>query len=373
MKRHILHTDAGASALTYGLLVGLISITALVAITSTGDSTDQIFTGVSDSLQGAIDSTGAGGGGEAAPSGPGEEEFAFSSHTFTTCGQTNSRSGPAFSACQAEYSGEAWSSDPAFFSEGSFTGYQVWTVPATGQYRITAAGASGGEDEGVIGHGYELTGTFNLTSGDKLTIAVGQTGSGTGGTSSGGGGSFVALGANASTATPLVIGGGGGGYRTGPTNCDEINATSPAFPLGNGTCVSSGYGACNNGASTPGQGGQLCSTGPSNAGCPGGTGAGFEGNGLDGPCLTNTAPLSFRNGLTGGERGTSNSEGGFGGGSSSGNGGCGAGGGYSGGGAHDHNCGGGASYMDGGASNVSEAGVRSGSSPLVGFVTIERL
>ena len=83
----------------------------------------------------------------------------------------------------------------------TYTGSLVdFTVPATGSYQILAFGASGGGF--LVGRGAEIGGTFSLTAGEDLTIAVGGAG-----TLGGGGGSFVVGPSN----TPLVIAGGGGG------------------------------------------------------------------------------------------------------------------------------------------------------------------
>ncbi|GAB5389164.1 MAG: hypothetical protein Alpg2KO_21320 [Alphaproteobacteria bacterium] len=57
----------GASLLSYGLIVGLISVVALVAVTSTGSSVEELFTETSDTLAGAID-TNAAQNASAAPS-----------------------------------------------------------------------------------------------------------------------------------------------------------------------------------------------------------------------------------------------------------------------------------------------------------------
>src|SRR5215469_14566058 len=91
----------------------------------------------------------------------------------------------------------------------TYTGSLVdFTVPATGTYQILAFGAQGGnvtfDFEGSTitgpgGGGAEIGGTFPLTAGEILQIAVG----GMGGFGGGGGGTFV-VGPNN---TPLVIAG----------------------------------------------------------------------------------------------------------------------------------------------------------------------
>ena len=97
----------------------------------------------------------------------------------------------------------------------TYTGSLVdFTVPATDSYQILAFGAQGGNailgpnGSGKGGLGAEIGGTFILSAGGVLQIAVGGAGSDSmsaGG--GGGGGSFVVGPGN----TPLVIAGGGGG------------------------------------------------------------------------------------------------------------------------------------------------------------------
>jgi hypothetical protein len=96
-----------------------------------------------------------------------------------------------------------------------YTGSLVtFAVPTTDTYQILAFGAQGGSGPGTDtgGLGAEIGGTFRLTVGEALTIAVGGAGASNTGPNShsggaGGGGSFVVGPGN----TPLVIAGGGGG------------------------------------------------------------------------------------------------------------------------------------------------------------------
>ena len=133
-------------------------------------------------------------------------------------------------------------------------GFQTWTVPATGVYRITAFGAQGGRSGGYLhgGFGAQIAGDFTLTSGQVLSIAVGGVGGSQGG---GGGGSFVTLSGNA-----LVIAGGGGGSG-------DVDPGGPGLVGGNGD---SGHFGCAGGSG--GDGGDYCSY-------RGGGGGGFRGNG----------------------------------------------------------------------------------------------
>jgi hypothetical protein len=88
-----------------------------------------------------------------------------------------------------------------------------WTVPATGSYTIFAKGAAGSGSFNSGGAGASMQGTFNLVSNQVLSILVGEQRPTitTTTTRSGGGGTFVALGADYTTATPLIVAGGGGG------------------------------------------------------------------------------------------------------------------------------------------------------------------
>ena len=144
--------------------------------------------------------------------------FEFTNHTFTNASSTG-YDGPTLANCTSAYSAKAWASNTSFFNM-TYQGIQEFTIPKTGTYRITAAGAQGGYHSyfGVYGgYGAKLRIDVPLTQGDILNIVVGQagvyggvTGEGTGG----GGGSFVwkkpvsgtGIGGN-----DLIIAAGGGG------------------------------------------------------------------------------------------------------------------------------------------------------------------
>jgi hypothetical protein len=139
----------------------------------------------------------------------------FASHRFTNCGQTG-RYGPDFSQCQSAYSGSEIFKPEYAFSVNS--GYQRWTVPENGTYKISAAGARGGSGNSgyYAGKGIHIQGNFSLSKGDQLIMVVGQMGesvnlSNHGG--GGGGGSFVVKGSSRTSATPLLVAGGGGGFN----------------------------------------------------------------------------------------------------------------------------------------------------------------
>lgn len=146
--------------------------------------------------------------------------YAFTSHTFTTAG-LGGRFGPSLSQLQSAYAGQAWASNTAFFTQGRANGYQLWTVPKTGLYRIEAAGSNGqlsSNNPGQQPQGAKISVVVALTAGSKLEIVVGQQAgaNGANGTYSfnsatsyagAGGGTFVVVGG---TTTPIVIAGGGG-------------------------------------------------------------------------------------------------------------------------------------------------------------------
>ncbi|GAB5388725.1 MAG: hypothetical protein Alpg2KO_16930 [Alphaproteobacteria bacterium] len=322
--------DRGASLLTYGLLVGLISTVALVAVTSPGENTESLFVNVSDSLSGVGGGSGSAGAGAPAPSPDldcthpelgaishgsdvtaweaatvpfgescnsetrscsssvlsGSFEFATcavnsapsGTFSFTTCGASGA-SGPDQSACDSSYSGSDLDGDVTVTA-----GFQFWTVPATGNWTFDVRGAQGGygrDSNPPGGRGARIVATLSLSAGDQLKIVVGQYGGDYGNSGGGGGGgSFVALADN----TPLVVAGGGGG---GADNNGGGNGNATLTSIGN-----SGGGGGNNTAYA---------------------GAGFTGDGGGGArAFTSTASggTSTNNGgFGGGGRGVNDSDG----------------------------------------------------------------
>lgn len=212
----------------------------------------------------------------------------FSSFTFTTAGKTG-RTGPSLAELRASYDIVTY---PWLLDNDEFNmltnGIQLWTVPATGTYRITARGAQGSTPDGTRGgRGAVMTGDFNLTAGEKIQILVGQTAP-TGNasridkSSPGGGGSFVVkyTGITNVVADILVIAGGGGGTGSDrPSGADALTTTSGAAGR-NGAGGTNGNGGSNSGATT--------SCGP---------GGGFLTNGAS---ANSAQGLSFLNGGLGG-------------------------------------------------------------------------
>jgi hypothetical protein len=279
--------------------------------------------------------------------------YTFTTFTFQTAnivGPTGPTAAQLFGNTYSNV-GNTWLTNTSYFNATS-TGYQYWTVPQDGNYQIVAAGARAGittytanlTSANLYGRGATISGTFALSQGQILAIAVGQPSANTTSSSytsaGGGGGTFVVLG----NTFPLVVAGGGGGvgfYNTIPLF--GANAATAA----NG--VSSYNGAP---GGVLGQGGNthINAAGTvSNNLYDSGAGGGFSGNGAGGGSNT-TRPgtvaastsygqggLGFAYGLIGGSYSTTyappvTSSGGFGGGGGAGPITGGGGGGYSGGG-----------------------------------------
>jgi hypothetical protein len=296
--------------------------------------------------------------------------YAFTSHTFTNCSATGA-TGPAQSACRTAYS-TTWDENDSYFTVTS--GIQLWTVPATGDYEITAAGAVGGATPSAVGgKGRVITSRISLTQGETIKIVVGQTGGRiqftTGYSGGGGGGSFVVR--NSNSAALLIAGGGGGagegsgGYLSIQPGVDAAayNQTSGTT----GTGFSGSWSPAANGG-TNGGGGQANSGGSG--------GGGFTANGVAGT-YGGQSGFSFSNGSNGGTNtmhsgtATLNTPGGFGGGAGAAahssyeaNGG--GGGGYSGGGGSASRVGAGG----GGGNFVSGTYISDSQNSSIGYVTI---
>jgi hypothetical protein len=330
--------------------------------------------------------------------------YTFSTFTFTS--NIVGQYGPTLGNLYNTYSntGNTWLTNTEYLTvPNAWQGYQIWTVPHTGPYRITAAGSRSGIATAytgnvfaanAFGRGAVVQGVFNLQRGQKITLVVGQPAANTTMVSTysspgGGGGTFVALGNIASVGfanlTPLIIGGGGGsagawtsntavlpgGYgvttKRGGNSAGYTNATITANRTG------APGGVAGQGGNTHVSIGGVTSTN----GYDGGGGGGWSGNGITWTTTTwsniKLAPLAafggggtgFHANAIGGTYGTTypppgTSFGGFGGGGGSGPITGGGGGGYSGGGGGFNtggtqidSAGGGGSYIDGNATSVA--------------------
>lgn len=273
----------------------------------------------------------------------------FQEVEFTTCGQTGT-SGPSQSQCNSAYSGTTLDGDVTVSA-----GFQYWTVPATGDYLITVAGAEGGRNTDHAhdgGRGAEMSGVFALTAGQVLEILVGQEGTDGRDDAGAGGGTFVMV---DGASTPLIVAGGGGGggeddvepawfalYKDGTTSTCGQRAVAHATGYTAGGCGGAG-GAVDLYLYGQGGGGGFSSSGA-------GAGGGY----------------SYASG------GLGNAKGGFGGGGNGSGDGGGGGGGYSGGGSGSgggspDSCGGGGGSYNAGTSQSNTSGANTGP----GWVIIE--
>lgn len=307
--------------------------------------------------------------------------YEFTSNTFTN-GDGDFEIPPSLASLRGEY--PSWSDS---FLNMPSPGIQNWTVPADGVYRITATGAGGGTSEDSTGGlGAIVRGDFSLSSGQIISILVGQRGSNQAIRSAttwcgGGGGTFVwdanliPFGGQPSNDPMLAAGGGGGASDDFPKGQDATLSTSGTNNASNSASGGSG-----------GNGGSI----PSGTDYPATAGAGWYSNGAGGNvnCTFNYIESTFPNDGGDAGRGGGNAEttlwGGFGGGGGGsqrcGSAGGGGGGGYSGGaggddassGAGDSGGGGGGSFISASASNRTFVGLQ-GSYDLNGTVFIEFL
>jgi hypothetical protein len=288
--------------------------------------------------------------------------YSFSSHTFTTCGNTGN-AGPSLSQCRSAYSSTGWASS---YLNMNTQGIQEWTVPESATYKITCAGASGGDHGNAGGYGAIMQLSISLSQGTIVYILVGQRGNNginNGGVTSGGGGggSFVVVNGVLQTAA----GGGGGGtyYGAGQAGSSSTSGTTP----GSGNSGTGGTNGNGGTGSSDGSGGGNNGGGYLTDGSGGGGYTGGGGGKLNGK--------SYKNGGLGGiaSGNSTGSFGGFGGGACSycnGTGfaaGGGGGGGYSGGGAGPYYGG------PGGGGGGSYGGTYIGTNGGAGYVTITKL
>ena len=250
-------------------------------------------------------------------------------------------------------------------------GIQYWTVPATGIYNFTVAGAGSFNSSSInsvtTGYGIVLTGNYLLVAGQILAILVGQQGNvllgggdGGGYGNGGSGGTYVtrvsAIGA-ISSATPLFIAGGAGGigYESSSGANSTVNGTisitGRSAPAGGGT-----------GGTGPSGGNINSNPGASR----GGGGAGFSGNGTIISGWPNAGAKAF---TSGGVGDLNYVNGGFGGGAGATGAAGGGGGGYGGGGGGVRD-GSGAGGGGGGSYDITGAYSGSATNAGMGYVTV---
>ena len=303
--------------------------------------------------------------------------YPFSTHTFTTASVTG-RNGPTLAQVQSAYSSQPWASNTAYL-DMTTEGVQIWTVPETATYTITAAGAVGGAGTAGAkagGGGRVISGSISLVQNQHLYIVSGQAGTDNSYQAGGGGGTYVYADSISSTSYVLIAGGGGGATHG---VAGIIGNTTTSGQTGTGTYGGSG--------GTAGAGGNkgLVSNGTAGTGTNGSAALGGNGSntvdcathgGAGGGGGTGTSgAATFIGGLYGAA--TTGGVGGFGAGGAggsgcSGGGGGGGGGGYSGGGG-----GSGGSGAGGGGGSAADASVTSynnsaGTNTGAGYVTITK-
>lgn len=306
------------------------------------------------------------------------ELYTFSSHTFTNAGATGNN-GPTLTQCRTDYNSTSWAS--TFLNMSNNNGIQLWTVPKTGTYNFTVAGARGGNAwSNIGGRGNVITQTgVQLDMYSVLCLVVGQHGGdtvygqyGNNIAAGGGGGSFVYTG-SIETAKCILAAGGGGGSKWNSAAANKNGSTTTSGTSGgngtNGTRIGGAGGTGGSGGA--GGGGNAAGLAGTNiAGGAGGTDNGTGGAGGGGGMGVGGTGATFKGGAFVG----SGKVGGFGGGggcSVAEYGGRGGGGGYSGGGG-----GGGATQGVGGGggsySVYSAAGYNSaaGTNASHGYITI---
>jgi hypothetical protein len=252
--------------------------------------------------------------------------YPFTSHTFTNANATGQK-GPTLSQIKSTYSSASWTTNSKYLNMINNDGIQLWTVPKTGNYKIRAVGASGGNAQN-FGKGRDIHITTTLNQGEIIKILVGQEGAKKpnrdGG---GGGGTFVVR----DVQTAIIVAGGGGGRGSAGEDVNTLSNASDKTSGNNGSGDGNYIGGT--GGKDGSGGGEMTSNVNFSNSAGGG---GLTGNGKKSPhpnWLTSTGGLSFVNGGLGGGTGDS-AAGGFGGGGGGSNGGSGGGGGgYSGGGA----------------------------------------
>lgn len=175
---------------------------------------------------------------------PAPQLYAFTSATFTSGGQVSNQ-GPSVAQMRSGVGNPSWASQ--YLNTGNYNGYQDWTVPKTGTYRIAAFGA-GAQQYSNSGYGARMQGNFSLTQGEIVTMVVGQYANSS--YSGGGGGTFVVRKSNNSI---LVI--AGGGASSSPWSGNRVDAVTSAVNGGNtgasaGGCNTGGGGWTGNSSST---------------------------------------------------------------------------------------------------------------------------
>lgn len=213
----------------------------------------------------------------------GSSLYEFTTLDFNTAGVTG-RTGPTISQNRTAYvaGGATWAN--TYLNQGSFQGYQDWTVPEDGTYEFTVRGAPGRQGAALGGGGAIVRGRVRLTRGEIITIVCGQRGETAAANANypgSSGGSFVV---RKTGNIPLFV--AGGGSSSALTN-NGLNAVLTARGGVSSTSTSggdNGTGATGNAAGGGGGGFSSAGTNATN-----GNGGGGFNNGLAGGAAQNTA------------------------------------------------------------------------------------
>lgn len=304
--------------------------------------------------------------------------------TFTFIAPATGAVGPFLALFNPAYSGQPWFT--TYFSVTN--GVQFWTVPSTGTYRLTVAGADGSVGNGgsynqSFSRGAIITMDIALNQGNVLRMIVGQVGLTRNVNPSyyegpGGGASAVSV-----NGVLLVVAGGGGGQITSNNNNQTSSQASlintpNSFTFVDGgiqtTLASGGNGGYASWAGsssnlyTGGGGGWL-----SNGEIPNTSYSGVDMSQSYGRALAASSPIG---GYTSTYGASDSNEGGFGGGSAPQGGytGAGAGGGYNGGNAGSYYANsygmGGSSYW---ISGFVSSALKPASNASNGYITVTKL
>ncbi|XP_023684004.1 tyrosine-protein kinase receptor isoform X1 [Paramormyrops kingsleyae] len=107
---------------------------------------------------------------------PDASEVTLTTWWFTSCGASGPR-GPTQAQCDSAYRNTNVS--VIVGTEGPLKGVQMWRVPSTNRYLISAYGAAGGKgarNHNSRSHGVFISAAFTLNMGDILYVLVGQQG-----------------------------------------------------------------------------------------------------------------------------------------------------------------------------------------------------
>lgn len=302
----LLNYFGGTTPLSYSLVANPFSNAAITSGTlslvgARRGTTYSVVVGASNAAGLATSSLGV------TESSPPPALYSFTTFTFGNAGYTG-RGPPGLNQVVSAYKAAdptaAWVTNTAYLNMAQAPlaqqGYQAWTVPATGAYRITCAGAKGGNSSQAGGAGGIITASFDLNSGDKLIIIVGQIGVQQVG--AGGGGASMVINAADTTYPMLLAAGGGGGGSSNPgTSPNTVQTGAATSGYGGGSLTYSGAaGYSANKVSTAANPAQsvLYSNGVGGANGTGGAGGGF-------PCAGGGGQSAYQGGGGGGYTGGS--------------------------------------------------------------------